>query len=577
MATIQAKISRGQKYWYIVESRRINGKPRPVVLAYLGKAETLLQRLQSGSKNLSIKSYSHGLVSALLKEAETLDIVEIINKHVKSRQEKLSEKPIRNHLTAGATLLLAAIGRVCHPTSKDGWITWANSSSLSYLLRKNFSKLDSRHFWDHMDCIPEDSIQKIESEILQSVWEHYEISTDTLFFDTTNFFTFISSKNTRCCIAQRGKNKQKRVDLKQIGLALVVTREDRIPLFHLTYKGNLPDCKVFTKVYKEIKNKMKALGLHANRHTFVFDKGMNSKSNFALIDKEKLYFVGSLSPFQQKKIVNKAVNNFKTINFNEKSIQVFKEKRLLWGKQRTIITYISENLKSNQIFSMLKEIEKIQNKLQDLDNKFLEAKKKSKKAVKEKQVKNVIGKKYEKVFQWELSEMETGKFTLSFSINQKAIKEIEDKFGFKILVTNRHSWDVKEIIQTYNEQATIENEFKNIKDPMHLAFRPQFHWTDQKIRVHFLLCFIGHLLSSLIYKKAKDQFKFKGKMRRLLDILNEIRLAVMIQTFETKKGKPNIEYVLETMTSDQEKLLEILTIQEAHKSRPKIKGVGVYT
>ena len=39
MATIQRKNSRGHKYWYIVESRRVNGKPRPIVLEYLGKAD----------------------------------------------------------------------------------------------------------------------------------------------------------------------------------------------------------------------------------------------------------------------------------------------------------------------------------------------------------------------------------------------------------------------------------------------------------------------------------------------------------------------------------------------------------
>jgi hypothetical protein len=38
MATIQSKKIKGYKYWYIVESRRVNDKSRPVVLAYLGKA-----------------------------------------------------------------------------------------------------------------------------------------------------------------------------------------------------------------------------------------------------------------------------------------------------------------------------------------------------------------------------------------------------------------------------------------------------------------------------------------------------------------------------------------------------------
>ncbi|MBE7444354.1 MAG: hypothetical protein HS132_03590 [Planctomycetia bacterium] len=41
---------RGYKYWYIVESRRVNGKPRPIVLSYLGKADDLLKRLQGPPK-----------------------------------------------------------------------------------------------------------------------------------------------------------------------------------------------------------------------------------------------------------------------------------------------------------------------------------------------------------------------------------------------------------------------------------------------------------------------------------------------------------------------------------------------
>ena len=82
MATIQSKTSRGHKYWYIVESRRVNGKPRPIVLAYLGKAEDLLKRLEGLGESLTIKSYSHGAVAALLRLGAELDVVGIINAHV---------------------------------------------------------------------------------------------------------------------------------------------------------------------------------------------------------------------------------------------------------------------------------------------------------------------------------------------------------------------------------------------------------------------------------------------------------------------------------------------------------------
>ncbi len=74
MTTIQSKKSRGYKYWYIVESRRVNGKPRPVVLAYLGKADDLLKRLQ-GLYELKLKSYSHGAVCTLINVAASGNIL----------------------------------------------------------------------------------------------------------------------------------------------------------------------------------------------------------------------------------------------------------------------------------------------------------------------------------------------------------------------------------------------------------------------------------------------------------------------------------------------------------------------
>ena len=122
MATIQSKISRGHKYWYIVESRRVNGKPRPIVLEYLGKADDLLRRLLNGvGEKFKIKSYSHGAVAALLSVAHRLNVVATINRHIHSQRSYWPDQPLRNNLTAGITLLLAAVGRACMPTSKRGW------------------------------------------------------------------------------------------------------------------------------------------------------------------------------------------------------------------------------------------------------------------------------------------------------------------------------------------------------------------------------------------------------------------------------------------------------------------------
>jgi len=264
MATIQKRKSRGKTYWSIVESRRVNGKPRPIILEYLGTADTLLKRLQEGVPK-KVQSYSHGAVAVMLDIAEEFKIVETINKHLKS-------KPFRDGFTIGGSLLLAAIGRVCQPTSKRNWHEgWARHTSLSYLLRMSLSKLDSQHFWDQMEALPIDSIPLIEQDIVANLLEREKISLDVLLCDTTNFFTYIDSANHRCTIAQRGKNKQKRMDLRQFGLLLLVSRQDQIPILHKVYQGNLQDKTVFKKNFTDILHRFKAICGSLEEITLVFD------------------------------------------------------------------------------------------------------------------------------------------------------------------------------------------------------------------------------------------------------------------------------------------------------------------
>lgn len=76
--------------------------------------------------------------------------------------------------------------------------------------------------------------------LAKKVVELYQVDLRVLLYDATNFFTYINTNNS-CTLPQRGHNKQKRNDLRQIGLALMVSREDGIPLFFDVYQGNESD------------------------------------------------------------------------------------------------------------------------------------------------------------------------------------------------------------------------------------------------------------------------------------------------------------------------------------------------
>lgn len=577
IATIQSKNVRGHKYWYIVESRRVNGKPRPIVLAYLGKANDLLRRLQGLTEGLRLKSYSHGAVAALLNVAHKLHVTSIINKYVKSPRPYIASRPTRNNLTVGITLLLGSIGRICMPTSKRGWWHWAKTTTCEYLLRCSLSKIDSQHFWDLMDALPVEAIEKIEYELLNNVFETYDLESDTLFFDTTNFFTYIDSTNVRCTIAKRGKNKQKRYDLRQIGLAMVVTREDMIPVFHHTYEGNINDTKVFNTVIGKIKNRIKRLGLDIERHTVVFDRGNNSKKNLATVKALQLHYVGALTPYHHKKLVEDAMEGFQKLEVDGKGIHAYRDKRTIWQEERTVIVFISEKLKSGQIRGIYQSLEKVEKRLRELQESLCKPKAmKRKKEQLEDKITNIVKWQFVKdIIDWSLQEISAGKFQLEFTINQGKLGEIEKKLGFRILMTDRHDWSTVNIIKTYYGQSMIEHAFKNLKNPYHLALRPQFHWTDQKIKVHFFICVLGYLLAAIVWREVRTKVQFEGTLDTLLDTLNNVRLATMLEDTKTR-GRVKATYKLEEMSEVEELIVKASGINDTHYDRLKFRGVSVY-
>ncbi len=577
MATIQSKITKGHKYWYIVESRRVNGKPRPVVLAYLGKADDLLKRLQ-GLQSYTLKSYSHGAVSALIDVASKLDIVGILNKYVKSSRNYMAEKPVRNRLTVGITFVLGTIGRVCMPTSKMGWWNWARNTSAEYLLRCSLRKVDSQHFWDLMDSFPEESIAKAEQEILGRLLDTYQIQTDTLFYDTTNFFTYIDTTNVHNEIAQRGKNKQKRSDLRQVGLAMVVSKEDQIPLFHHSYQGNLQDCTVFKEVIGKIKDRMESLGLAQDTHTLVFDRGNNSKKNLAVVQELGLYYVGALTPYHHRELIDQAMDEkMTTVTLDNQSVDLYRERSVIWGDERTVLVFVSDRLKAGQIRGIYQSLAKKEKRLQELQKSLTNPKgKKREKQELEEKIKDMTSDQHLKgIIKWKLIEVEKGTFFLDYHIDQEQLHETEQRLGFRMIMTNRHEWPNKDIITAYYGQSKVEHAFRNMKNPYHLALKPQYHWTNQKIRVHYFICVIGYLLAGVIWREARLKAGYTGSLDSLLDTLNNIRLGTMLEASK-KTGKPKATYMLEEMTQEESNIINALGLENAHNEGPKIKDVGVY-
>jgi len=558
MATLQKRKSRGHTYWSIVESRRVNGKPRPVILEYLGTAEALLKRLTEGVPK-KVRSYTHGDVAVMLDIAEEFKIVETINKHLK-------DKPFRDGFTVGGSLLLAAIGRVCKLTSKRNWYEgWARHTSLSYLIRMSLNRLDSQHFWDQMDALPVSAIPAIEEEIVLNILEKENIALDTLLCDTTNFFTYIDSTNHRCTIAQRGKNKQKRMDLRQFGLLLLVSRKDQIPIFHKVYQGNFADKTVFKEEFKNVLNRFKAISGSLEDITLVFDQGNNSKKMLKNVT-GGIHFVGALSPYHHKALIKEANDLMTSVTVNGRDVLCYNVRKEIWGLDFTAVVYISEKLLQGQIRGIEQNIKKLFKKLSELKEKIATPTRKGKKRTKaglEKKISAMIGSLSSKnIIRWRIKPLKQDAFDLSFWIDEDQFNFLKEQWlGRRIIITNRHQWTTEDIISAYWGQANVENSFKRMKNPFHLAIRPQYHWTDQKIKVHGFICLLAFLMVMVAYKRAKEKVGFKGSTHSFLEKLSAIRLATFIENPAKKtKGRYKANYRLEEMDPDIFELAEAMNV-----------------
>jgi len=177
MATLRKSKVGKHTYWQIVESKRVNGKPRPLVLIHLGTAEQLLYKLKEEPLKWKIKSASHGAVYFLYQIARILNLPYIFNSNFPSQK--------RDGLTTGETLLIGAIHRSIKPSSKRSFSDWAKTTTLPEIISFEPDKIDSQHFWNQMDMVTEEQMVEAEKQITRKMINLSLIKPELLFYDLT--------------------------------------------------------------------------------------------------------------------------------------------------------------------------------------------------------------------------------------------------------------------------------------------------------------------------------------------------------------------------------------------------------
>jgi transposase len=563
MPSIVGKKQGNKTYYYLVESARVGGKPRIVSQRYLGPAEEIIARLSETSPGEPDRSrhLAFGDLAAVWAMLERLKVAEIVDDVVGPRRADAA-------CSVGTYIALATLNRVCDPCSKLAFAEWWAKTACDRWLRVPASALDHRRFWEAMDQISETDLKEIERRIVAAMVEAFDVNLAGLVLDMTNFATWIDSGNDRAPIAQRGHSKQKRSDLRIVGLGLVISTDGGIPLVSHAYPGNLPDVSQFKAMVDELVMRFSMLAGDVGELTLVFDAGQNSEDNIELFEDSPLHFVGSLPPSDHPDLLAVSKTRYRAVDKQRfPGLTAFETTKVVFGAERHLVVTHSENLHDKQSRGFEQTLAKARRQLSELAARLARGKTRKPRDKVEAEISAILKPRWlSRVISTTLAGETPADLRLTWRTKPTARQALEDElFGKRILFTDKDRAPNAVVVTDYRSQEAAEGDFRQMKDPKVVSFSPMFHFTEQKIRVHVFYCVLALTVARLLVREA-DRHGMHMSVRELLDTLAEIQETVLL--YQGDRGRPRARRMLTEISPTGRRLYDLFGLHAYAPAQP---------
>jgi len=570
MASLYKKVISGKPYWYLREMGWVDGKPKMVSERYVGTAaevEALLDAREERMLPGRTRHLDFGAVAAAWGLLADLGAAAIID-------EVTGPGPSGLPLSPGTYLALAALNRVVDPCSKRGFADWWRTTAADRFTKIPASALDHRRFWDAMHAVPVEGLARIAEKLALAACARFGLDTSSVALDMTNFATFTDTGNEKAPIAQRGKAKQKRSDLRLVGLGLVVTRDGGVPLLSHAYPGNKPDVTQFPEMIKTLAARHAALAAAAGQQgtemTVVFDAGQNSEANFALLAGTNLHYVGSVPASDCRDLLAVAADARTVVDQDRfGGLTAHDTRRTLYGTDRRAILTHSPELHEHQARGFDgTTLAKAARKLDELAATLARGRTRRARAKVEADIGKITHDAWvRRVITWQLSGDKPKDLRLAWSIDPGARAALEEEiFGKHVLITDHDDWPAAEVIAGYRSQSEAEFSFRQMKDPHVVSFSPMHHWTEHNITVHVLTCVLALQIAHLMRLQAQ-RAGLRMSVRELLTQLAGIGETVLI--YPAERGRPKARRMLTETTGTQDKLIQVFQL---NRHAPKVRS-----
>jgi transposase len=251
----------------------------------------------------------------------------------------------------------------------------------------------------------------------------------------------------------------------------LLTDTDGIPLGFEVHPGNTFEGKTLEGMVRKLRKKFTV-----NRFIFVADRGLFSTENLKYLRKDCGEFIVGFKIGTSKKIIRDEFYDIDRFSFVNDELAWYETQR---DEDRYIVTWTKSRAERDH-----KAREEILDKIRI---------KLSRKNVTVKDfVSNTNYKKYVCISS-----------NNKPAINHQAIEKERKKDGFFGIITNvkKEAMSAAHIISEYKQLWRIEDAFGELKGTF--KTRPVFHWTDDRIIGHIMVCFLAYLCEAHLTKNLR--------------------------------------------------------------------------
>ncbi len=381
--------------------------------------------------------------------------------------------------------------------------------ALAELLPLPAAALDDRRLGEMLSGLTDRQVERIETAVVQRLMEREGVSTHALAFDCTNFDSFAGAK-TPSRLLRRGHAKSGR-PLRVLGMGLLATADEGMPLLTFAYPGNENDVTAFRRFLRAMDRRRAALALPLET-TVAADGGNVSKQLLLRLEADPRYYVMRLPPHHLGDVPRDRRNELPALmGVLKGKVWAKKQTCSVYGVSRCVVDVYSRRMHQRQLPGLQRDRKRARADLLEVQR-LLERQRAGLRRAKpltvravQRRVATALSREHMRaLFPVQVAKGK-GAPILTFTESDEAWQHLQGYvLGRTLLVTNRSDWAPEQIVHASRMQSHNERAFRDLKDPGGASMLPLRHRRDPVLRAHVLLVVLGLIVTKVLQRRVKQ-------------------------------------------------------------------------